>query len=92
MLPGNDGVSFSYSSKDGSIYQMPCIHFYSGNFISETMSGTKKNKAYQQYGGLCLETQHYPESPNHSHFPNTMLKPGEVYKQTTIYIFENITK
>ena len=43
--------------------------------------------AYQQYAGFCLETQHYPDSPNQPHFPTTVLKPGEEYKEVTIYKF-----
>lgn len=65
----------------------PGIHFYSGNFISETLSSTKKGRLYKKYGGLCLETQNFPDGPNKSHFPCTILQPGEVYAHTTIYNF-----
>jgi len=64
----------------------PGIQFYSGNFLKPTIVG-KKGISYQKYAGICLETQHYPDSPNHPHFPSTILKPNEEYKQTTIYRF-----
>jgi aldose 1-epimerase len=64
----------------------PGIQFYSGNFLDGTITG-KKGILYQKHHGLCLETQHYPDSPNQPDFPNTILRPGEVYKQTTSYRF-----
>lgn len=54
----------------------PGIQFYSGNFLDGTLKG-KGGQAYQQYAGLCLETQHFPDSPNQLHFPTTTLEPGE---------------
>lgn len=68
----------------------PAIHFYSGNFLDGTLKETKKGKVYTKYAGLCLETQHFPDSPNHKEFPDTILKPGEEYLEKTIYSFENI--
>lgn len=65
----------------------PGIQFYSGNFLDGTLQYTKKGQKYVQHGALCLETQHYPDSPNRPAFPNTILKPGEVYRQTTVYKF-----
>jgi aldose 1-epimerase len=64
----------------------PGLQFYSGNFLDGTLVG-KDNDVYQKHDGLCLETQHYPDSPNHHDFPSTILKPGEVYSSTTIYKF-----
>ena len=64
----------------------PGMQFYSGNFLDGTITG-KKGIIYQKHHGLCLETQHYPDSPNQPDFPNTILRPGEVYKQTTCYKF-----
>lgn len=64
----------------------PGIQFYSGNFLKKTIIG-KNNTIYDYRHGLCLETQHYPDSPNHPHFPSTVLLPGEQYKSTTIYKF-----
>jgi len=64
----------------------PGIQFYSGNFLDGSIKG-KKGKAYQFRNGLCLETQHFPDSPNHPDFPSTTLKPGAKYQTTTIYRF-----
>jgi aldose 1-epimerase len=64
----------------------PGIQFYSGNFLDGTLTG-KGGKVYPQYSGFCLETQHYPDSPNQPDFPSTVLKPGQVYKTTTVYTF-----
>jgi aldose 1-epimerase len=63
----------------------PGIQFYSGNFMDGTMKG--KGKTYGFRNGFCLETQHFPDSPNQSTFPSTVLKPGEVYKTKTVYKF-----
>jgi aldose 1-epimerase len=64
----------------------PGIQFYSGNFLDGTLYGTS-GRAYRQGDGLALETQHYPDSPNHPNFPSTVLRPGERYDTTTIYRF-----
>ena len=64
----------------------PGIQFYAGNFLDGSLYGTS-NRAYRQSDGLALETQHYPDSPNHSNFPSTVLAPGETYETTTIYEF-----
>lgn len=65
----------------------PGIQFYSGNFLDGTLTGTKNGASYIKHAGLCLETQHFPDSPNQPSFPSTILKPGETYHQTTIYKF-----
>jgi len=65
----------------------PGIQFYSGNFLDGTLTGCKGGKPYVLHGGLCLETQHFPDSPNQPSFPNTILKPGEIYAQVTVYKF-----
>lgn len=62
----------------------PGIQFYSGNFLDGSLYGTG-NHAYRQGDGLALETQHYPDSPNHTNFPSTLLRPGETYTSTTIF-------
>lgn len=62
----------------------PGIQFYSGNFMDATRYGPSKH-AYRQGDALALETQHFPDSPNHANFPSTVLQPGEVYQSTTIY-------
>jgi aldose 1-epimerase len=64
----------------------PGIQFYSGNFLDGTITG-KGGKNYQKHSGLCLETQHFPDSPNQDGFPNTILRPGEKYSETTLYKF-----
>ena len=64
----------------------PGIQFYAGNFLDGTLYGTS-NQAYRQSDGLALETQHFPDSPNHPNFPSTVLSPGETYASTTIYEF-----
>lgn len=61
----------------------PGVQFYTGNFLD----GTKASGGYPKNGGLCLEAQHFPNSPNQPEFPNTILKPGEVYEQTTVHKF-----
>ncbi len=62
----------------------PGIQFYSGNSLDGTLYGTS-NREYRQSDGLALETQHYPDSPNHPNFPTTTLLPGQKYQTTTIY-------
>ncbi|CCH51749.1 Aldose 1-epimerase [Fibrisoma limi BUZ 3] len=64
----------------------PAIQFYTGNFLDGTLTG-KGGVVYQKRTGLCLETEHYPDSPNQSSFPTTTLQPGETYQTTTIYKF-----
>ncbi|MDX1741938.1 MAG: aldose epimerase family protein [Rhodothermales bacterium] len=64
----------------------PGIQFYSGNFLDGTLIG-KGGVAYQHRSGLCLETQHYPDSPNQPDFPSTTLRPGERYQTRTVYAF-----
>ncbi len=62
----------------------PGIQFYAGNFLDGTLYG-ESGRAYRQGDGLALETQHYPDSPNQSNFPSTVLRPGETYETSTIY-------
>jgi len=64
----------------------PGVQFYTGNFLDGTLMG-KGGKVYQHRYGFCLETQHYPDSPNRPEFPTTVLRPGEEYRTTTIYRF-----
>jgi len=64
----------------------PAIQFYAGNFLDGTLVGSSGGM-YRQGDGLCLETQHYPDSPNKPDFPSTVLKPGETYKTTTVHRF-----
>lgn len=62
----------------------PGMQFYTGNFLDGSLRG-KSGKRYLRHGGLCLETQHFPNSPNTPEFPVTRLEPGQVYKSSTIY-------
>jgi len=64
----------------------PAIQFYSGNFLNGTFKG-KNGVAYGKREGFCLETQHYPDSPNHPEFPSTVLRPGQSFQSETIYRF-----
>jgi aldose 1-epimerase len=65
----------------------PGLQFYSGNFLDGTLIHTKKGIQYIKHGALTLETQHFPDAPNQSKFPTTLLKPGETYTHTTVYKF-----
>lgn len=64
----------------------PGVQFYSGNFLDGTLTG-KKGVVYNKHHGFCLETQHFPDSINHPNFPSVVLKPGQMYTQTTVYKF-----
>ncbi|GAA0895871.1 aldose epimerase family protein [Virgisporangium aurantiacum] len=64
----------------------PGIQFYSGNLLDGTLTGTS-GRAYHRGAGFALETQHFPDSPNHPNFPTTVLRPGQVYRTTTVYRF-----
>ena len=64
----------------------PGIQVYTGNFLNGTVTG-KKGIVYNQRTGICLETQHYPDSPNKPQWPSVMLEPGKVYQSTCIYKF-----
>jgi aldose 1-epimerase len=64
----------------------PGIQFYAGNFLDGSLVGTS-GKVYRQSDGFALETQHFPDSPNHPNFPSTVLRPGQEFTSTTIYKF-----
>lgn len=64
----------------------PGVQFYSGNFLDGTITG-KGGKVYNLHDGFCLETQHYPDSPNKPDWPTTVLRPGETYRSTTVHKF-----
>jgi len=64
----------------------PGVQFYSGNFLDGSLRG-KNGVVYEHRYGFCLETQHFPDSPNKPHFPSTILEPGEVYRSRTVYTF-----
>ena len=79
-----------YEPTSGRVMQVwtdqPGVQFYTGNFLDGTVTG-KEGKVYSHRSGLCLETQHFPDSPNHPKFPSTELKPGQKYHTVTIYRF-----
>jgi aldose 1-epimerase len=64
----------------------PGVQFYTGNFLDGSLKG-KSETAYQRRTGFCLETQHFPDSPNHPAFPTTILKPGQTYSSRTVFTF-----
>jgi len=64
----------------------PGVQFYAGNFLDGTIKG-KGGRVYAHRTGLCLETQHFPDSPNHANFPSTILRPGATYRSRTVFTF-----
>lgn len=64
----------------------PGVQFYSGNFLDGSLKG-KNGRTYVKHGGLCLEAQHFPDSPNQPSFPSTILRPKRTYHQLTMYRF-----
>ncbi|RAK61913.1 galactose-1-epimerase, partial [Hymenobacter edaphi] len=64
----------------------PGIQFYTGNFLDGSLAG-KGNVVYGRHAGFCLETQHFPDSPNQPTFPSTILQPGQPLHSTTVYRF-----
>ena len=64
----------------------PGVQFYSGNFLDGTVTG-KDGLTYAHRGGLCLETQHFPDSPNQPRFPSVILRPGTTYRSRTVFAF-----
>jgi aldose 1-epimerase len=89
--PGDLGLAARlYDPESGRVMEthttQPGVQFYSGNFLDGSLTG-KGGQVYQKHAGLCLETQHFPDSPNQPQFPSTVLRPGETYQHTTIYRF-----
>ncbi|MBK7106926.1 MAG: galactose mutarotase [Ignavibacteriae bacterium] len=68
----------------------PAVQLYTGNHLDESFIG-KNGIAYKKRTGVCLETEHFPDSPNNLNFPSTLLKPGEVYSSKTVYKFKTIS-
>ncbi|MBI9071134.1 MAG: galactose mutarotase [Melioribacteraceae bacterium] len=79
-----------YEKNSGRVMEVlttePGLQFYSGNFLDGSITG-KNNVVYNYRSGLCLEAQHYPDSPNKENFPSVILKPGDTYSQKTVYRF-----
>ena len=66
--------------------EQPGVQLYTGNFLDGSLTG-KGGTVYGQHAGFCLETQHFPDSPNQPGFPDTILRPGETFRSTTVYQF-----
>ena len=88
-----DGLTLAarvYEPASGRVLEVsttqPGVQFYTGNFLDGTVTG-KKGHVYKRRYGFCLETQHFPDSPNHPAFPTTTLKPGETFRQKTVFKF-----
>ncbi|MCZ7637835.1 MAG: galactose mutarotase [Verrucomicrobia bacterium] len=79
-----------YEPKTGRTLEIlttqPGVQFYSGNFLDGTLTG-KRGIVYQQHHGFCLETQHYPDSPNQPRFPSVVLRPNQTYQHSTVHKF-----
>jgi aldose 1-epimerase len=89
---GGNGLSIAaeaYDPKSGRKLEVlttePGVQFYSGNFLDGAKG--KGNKPYPQRAAFCLETQHFPDSPNHANFPTTLLKPNAVFHSQTVFRF-----
>jgi aldose 1-epimerase len=63
----------------------PAVQFYTGNFLDGSLKAG--GKTFEKHFAFCLETEHYPDSPNQAAFPSTVLKPGEEYRQSTVHKF-----
>ena len=93
ILDGQDGsmkfCAAAYDPNTGRTLEIqttePAVQFYSGNFLDGSTG--VGNYKYQKQSAFCLETQHYPDSPNHSEFPNTILQPCQIYRHTTVHKF-----
>jgi aldose 1-epimerase len=91
--PGDDGLRLMarvHGPRSGRVLEVhtdqPSVQFYSGNFLDGSAAG-RGGRAYRQGDGLCLETQHLPDSPNQPDFPSTVLRPGERYATRTRFRF-----
>jgi aldose 1-epimerase len=89
--PGLPGPAANfYDPRSGRTVEVqttqPGVQFYAGNFLDGTITG-KGGKVYLKNYGVCLETQHFPDSPNQPSFPNTTLRPGGKYQETTVWKF-----
>jgi len=89
----DDGLALAarvYEPSSGRVMEVsttqPGVQLYTGNFLDGTVTG-KQGHVYKRRYALCLETQHFPDSPNHSDFPSTILKPGETFHSKTVFKF-----
>jgi len=83
-------IARAYSPQSGRVMEIettePGVQFYTGNFLDGTLTG-KNGAIYEQRNAFCLEAQHFPDSINQPNFPDTVLRPGQTYRQTTIHRF-----
>jgi aldose 1-epimerase len=74
--------------KSGRVLEMfttePGVQFYTGNFLDGKQTG-RGGVVYRKHHGFCLEAQHFPDSVHHANFPSVILRPGQTYRQTTVY-------
>jgi aldose 1-epimerase len=88
--PGLALAARAYDPASGRVLEVsttqPAVQFYTGNFLDGTITG-KHGHVYQRRDAFCLETQHYPDSPNHPDFPTTTLNPGQTFHQQTVFKF-----
>ena len=93
--PGLEVAARAYDPESGRELEVyttePGIQFYSGNFLDGSVHG-KRGKAYGSRSAFCLETQHYPDSPNHANFPTTELKPGQTFHEVTVFKFSTTSQ
>ena len=86
-LPLAVRVSEPTSGRVMEVYtDQPGVQFYTGNYLDEKQTG-KQGRPYKFRHGFCLETQHFPDSPNQPKFPSTELRPGTTFKSSTVYKF-----
>jgi aldose 1-epimerase len=88
--PGRQRAARVYEPKSGRTLEVattePGLQFYAGNFLDGKLKG-QSGRPYGRRSGFCLETQHFPDTPNQPKFPTTLLKPGEQYKTETVFTF-----
>jgi aldose 1-epimerase len=88
-----DGLELAaraYEPTSGRVLEVfttqPGVQFYTGNFLDGTVTG-KHGHVYKRRNAFCLETQHFPDSPNHPDFPSTILKPGQAFREKAVFKF-----
>jgi len=93
LNPGTDSLALAarvYEPTTGRVLEIhttePGVQFYTGNFLDGSITG-KGGHVYEHRYGFCLETQHYPDSPNQPNFPTTILRPGSAYRSRTVFTF-----
>ena len=89
--PGSERLAArAYAPNSGRVMEVtttqPGVQFYTGNFLDGTLSG-RDGQVYQKHAGFCLETQHFPDSPNQPDFPSVVLEPGQTYRHSTTFRF-----